>query len=258
MDDNYHSYLNRVAKLTLPDTYATQVNTLQESPKFALQGSQRVPMDFPGYSIITPPANEDAANHSLYENLGQCQEQIVKQVAPDLVALVAPDSFHMTVADLVWDNSYHALADQDPTFEGNLCQQIAAGISGYRATSNEPVRWQVMGLMLRPRAISVSLVPANEESYDRVLAFRRSVYQNPGLMDLGVEQQYHFTGHITIAYFGNVQQGFDRQALSHTLQDLNLQWIEAAPELSFSRVELRKFTDMNTYQRESSWPIANI
>ena len=41
MDDNYHSYLNRVAKLTLPDTYATQVNTLQESPKFKLQGQDR-------------------------------------------------------------------------------------------------------------------------------------------------------------------------------------------------------------------------
>jgi hypothetical protein len=258
MDDNYHSYLNRVAKLTLPDTYATQVNTLQESPKFALQGQQRVPVDFPGYSIITPTANEDTANHSLYENLQQCQEQIVKQVAPDLIALVAPDSFHMTVADLVWDNSYHALADQDPSFEQNLCQQIAVGMSEYTATSIEPVRWQVMGLMLRPRAISVSLVPANEESYDRVLAFRRSVYQNPGLMDLGVEQQYHFTAHITIAYFGNVQQEFDQHAFSHTLQDLNLQWIEAAPELTLSRVELRKFTDMNVYKREENWPMANI
>jgi hypothetical protein len=162
------------------------------------------------------------------------------------------------VADLVWANSYHNLADQDPTFDEKLRQQIAAGIAGYQSTSSEQVRWQIMGLMLRPRAISVSLVPANEESYDRVLAFRRSVYQNPGLMSLGVEQQYHFTAHITIAYFGNVQQEFDRQALSHTLQDLNLQWIEAAPELSFSRVELRKFTDMNNYQREENWPIANI
>jgi hypothetical protein len=258
MDDNYHSYLNRVAKMTLPDTYATQVNTLQESPKFKLQGQQRVPVEFSGYSIITPTANQDAANSKLYENLQQCQEQIAKQVAPDLVALVSPESFHMTVADLIWANSYHNLADHDPSFEDKLHQQIAAGIAGYQSTSAEPVRWQIMGLMLRPRAISVSLVPANEESYDRVLAFRRSVYQNPGLMDLGVEQQYHFTAHITIAYFGNVQQEFDRQALSHTLQDLNIQWIEAAPELSFSRVELRKFTDMNNYQRAENWPIANI
>jgi hypothetical protein len=258
MDDNYHSYLNRVAKLTLPDTYATQVNTLQESPKFALQGQQRVPVSFPGYSIITPTANQDAANNSLYQNLQQCQAQIQKQVAPDFIALVAPDSFHMTVADLVWDNSYHALADHDPDFEANLRQQIAEGIAGYQSTNTQPVRWQVMGLMLRPRAISVSLVPADEESYDRVLAFRRSVYQNPGLMALGVEQQYHFTAHITIAYFGNVQQEFDHKAFSHLLQDLNMQWIESPPEINFSRVELRKFTDMNHYQREENWPVANI
>jgi hypothetical protein len=258
MDDNYHSYLNRVAKMTLPDTYTSQVNTLQESPKFSLQGGQRTPVSFPGYSIITPTANQDAANSSLYENLQQCQAQIAKQVAPDLIALVSPDSFHMTVADLVWDNSYRALADHDPAFEGNLRQQISAGIAGYQATGTEPVCWQVMGLMLRPRAISISLVPADEESYNRVLAFRRSVYQNPGLMALGVEQQYHFTGHITIAYFGNIQQDFDRQGFVHLLQDLNLQWIESPPEIKFSRVELRKFTDMNKYQREENWPVANI
>jgi hypothetical protein len=258
MDDNYHSYLNRVAKLTLPDTYASQISTLQESPKFSLQGQQRVPVSFPGYSIITPTANQDAANSNFYQNLQHCQEQIAKQVAPDMLALVTPDSFHMTVADLVWDNSYHALADHDPSFEDNLRNQIAAGIAGYQSTGTQPVRWQVMGLMLRPRAISVSLVPADEESYDRVLAFRRSVYQNPGLMALGVEQQYHFTAHITIAYFGNVQQEFDQQAFSHLLQDLNMQWIESPPELSLSRVELRKFTDMNSYGREENWPVASI
>jgi hypothetical protein len=257
MDDNYHSYLNRVAKLTLPDTYASQATNLQESPKFLLQGQQRVPASFPGYSIITPTANSDGDNRSLYENLQHCQQTIAKHTPTDFVAMVSPDSFHLTVADLVWDNSYHALADSDPSFEEKLRTQIATGMESYQSTA-KPVQWQIMGLMLRPRAIAVSLVPRNEESYDRIIAFRRSVYQNPGLMSLGVEQQYHFTAHITIAYFGNIQQDFDQPAFCDLLQDINMQWIDAPQEMQISALELRKFTDMNHYQREPQWPVTKI
>jgi hypothetical protein len=258
VDDNFHSYLNRVAKLTLADTYASQISNLQESPKFELQGQQRVPASFPGYSIITPPGAADPSNQDFYASLVECQQQLAKNVAPDLLALVDPASFHMTVADLVWDDSFRTLSGGDPGFEQNLRQRIAEGFQSYQAPDNEPIALQLMGIMLRPRAVAVSLIPAEEKSYDRITAFRRSVYQNPGLMSLGVEQQYHFTAHITIAYFGNVQQEFDREGLSNLLQDLNLQWIDRPPVLQVSQVELRKFTDMTHYLRETDWPTAKI
>jgi hypothetical protein len=258
VDDNFNSYLNRVAKLTLPDTYASQINTLQESPKFELQGQKRVPASFPGYSIITPPAQDDLENQSFHSNLHECQQQIAKNVASDFVALVDPDSFHVTIADLVWDHTYTALVSRDPSFEEKLRQQIAQGFQSYQQPTKEPVRWQIMGLMLRPRAIAISLVPVDEASYDRITAFRRSVYQNPGLMGLGVEQQYHFTAHVTIAYFGNVQQDFDRAGFSDMLQDINLQWIDRPQSMNISQVELRKFSDMTHYEREADWPTVMI
>ncbi|MEO1378556.1 MAG: DUF1868 domain-containing protein, partial [Cyanobacteria bacterium J06635_10] len=34
MDDNYQTYMNRVARMTLPEAYASQVQYLKESPKF--------------------------------------------------------------------------------------------------------------------------------------------------------------------------------------------------------------------------------
>jgi hypothetical protein len=115
-----------------------------------------------------------------------------------------------------------------------------------------------MGLMLRPRAIAVSLVPCDENSYDRMIAYRRTIYQNPGLMDLSIEQQYYFTAHITIAYFGNVAQSFDRTNFSKVLQDINMQWIDQPQELSISQVELRSFSDMSNYHRETDWPVVKL
>lgn len=258
MDDNFHSYLNRVAKLTLPDTYSSSINHLQESPKFEATAQGRVPASFPGYSIISPPAPLDGDNQDFYGALQTCQQQMVKNLPPDLVALVDPASFHVTLADLVWDNSYLALTSNDAHFEENLRAQIALGFQNHVAPTDTPTRWQLMGLMLRPRAIAVSLIPADEESYERIVAFRRSVYQNPGLIALGVEQQYHFTAHITLAYFGNVQQEFDRQAFSEMLQDLNLQWLDRPPLMTISKGELRKFTDMTHYLREADWPVVTV
>ncbi|HLO47612.1 MAG TPA: DUF1868 domain-containing protein, partial [Kamptonema sp.] len=37
MDDTYQAYVNRAARLTLLDTYKSQVEHIQESPKFKLQ-----------------------------------------------------------------------------------------------------------------------------------------------------------------------------------------------------------------------------
>jgi hypothetical protein len=258
VDDNYHSYLNRVAKLTMPATYTSQVNNLQESPKFKLQSHQRVPESFPGYSVITPPAAADVANQAFYQNLQDCQQQLAKSLEPDLIALVAPESLHLTIADLIWDQSYTAAVNADADFEVKLRQQITESFKSYQDSSPTPVRWQIMGLMLRPRAIAISLVPCDENSYDRVTAFRRTIYQNPGLMALSIEQQYYFTAHITIAYFGNVAQTFDRPNFSHLLQDINLQWIDKPQEMSISPVELRHFSDMTSYHREADWPVVNL
>jgi hypothetical protein len=258
VDDNYHSYLNRVAKLTMPATYDSQVNNLQESPKFKLHGHQRLPEKFPGYSVITPPAAEDGVNQAFYQNLQDCQQQLVKNLEPDLIALVEPESLHLTVADLIWDQSYTAAVQADADFEVKLRQEIADSCKSYQESTATTVRWQIMGLMLRPRAIAVSLVPCDENSYDRMIAYRRTIYQNPGLMDLSIEQQYYFTAHITIAYFGNVAQSFDHANFSKVLQDINTQWIDQPQELSISQVELHSFSDMSNYHREADWPVVKL
>ncbi|MCZ0900644.1 DUF1868 domain-containing protein, partial [Microcoleus sp. HI-ES] len=70
MDDTYQAYVNRVARMTLLDSYKSQVEHIQESPKFKPdEAGRRDPVPFPGYSVITPPAGEDAENAAFYSNL---------------------------------------------------------------------------------------------------------------------------------------------------------------------------------------------
>lgn len=257
MDENYQTYLNRAMRLTLPEAYRSQIQYIQESAKFRPHpehGHEAVP--FPGFSVITPPGQEDVENSGFYTRLKDYQQQIAAALGPDLLAPVPADSFHMTLADLIWDSAYRD-ARQHPDFDRKLqdciqqifqqCQPISQGQS---------ISFQAIGLMVMTRAIAVCLAPTDEASYDRLLKFRRALYQNQELIGLGIEQQYYFTPHITLGYFGAIPASEALPALGEQCSALNQSWLDREPQ-SFlvQRAELRKFDDMTHYYREADWTV---
>ncbi|KJH73548.1 DUF1868 domain-containing protein [Aliterella atlantica] len=256
MDDNYQTYLNRVAKSALPETYKSQLQHIQASPKFQpLPDGRRKAVAFPGYTVMTPPAEEDAQNTALYQSLEKCQQQLL-QFTDNLIVPVPPSSFHLTLADLIWENAYQYAQENTEKFELQLHSAIAKIFEQFpQITDNNPIRWQILGLLIMPRAIGVALVPQNEIAYNRILQLRRAIYQSPELTALGMEQHYHFTAHITLGYFGEVTPELDRDRLSTTIAELNYQCLENTPELSIYRAELRKFDDMTRYYREQNWTV---
>lgn len=262
MDETYQTYLNRVARLTLPETYKTQLQHIQESPKFKLlpDGSNEA-APFPGYTVCTPTWEEDSLNSEFYNCMQEIQQQLVQQLAPGFMITVPPESFHLTLADLIWDSAYRAVEQENPHFEKQLQERIQESFKKYPSSLSigKPIEWQILGLMIRPRAIAVCLAPKDENSYRRMLELRRCIYQNSGLMALGIEQQYHFTSHITLGYFGNIAADLDRDHLCQTLLQLNR---EALPmeliALYVQQAQLRKFDDMMHYYRQPDWPIVEF
>ena len=268
MDDTYQTYVNRVIQITRPETYRSQLQHIQKSAKFQPQSSEKgwQAAPFPGYTVITPPWIEDQENTPFYNNLKEYQQQLVEQLDPVSLVPVPPDSFHLTLADLIWDSAYRH-ANENPEFEGQLRDRIARILQQYQpsAVDVSPVRLQLLGLMVMTRAIGVCLAPKDEESYERIVRFRRAIYQDPGLMALGIEQQYHFTAHVTLGYFVGIPSDLEPETvgsadvvpqLSNTLNQLNEQWMEwDSQELLVQRAELRKFDDMTRYYREPDWPV---
>lgn len=244
--------------MTLPEAYRSQAQYIQASPKFYKAHSDAAyePKPFPGYSIITPPWADDTENSDIYRQLQTLQETIDRQLPPDLFVPLPPDSFHMTLADLIWDSAFYH-ANENPEFEAQLRDRIAQSFALCQPQMARPLQWQAIGLVLMPRALGIALAPKDEYSYDQVFKLRRSIYQNSDLIGLGIEQQYHFTGHITLGYFGNAAANPEGLDLSTILDSLNNQWLSAAPSavLSVHRAELRKFDDMTRYYREADWPV---
>ncbi len=256
MDESYQEYINRVARLTLPSACAMQLQSIQHSPKF-VAGK---PVSFPGYSVITPLAGEDSANKDFYAQLETLQQQLLEQIGKDFFIPLPPASFHFTLADLIWDESYRQAVAANPNFNQELQQQIAASFQEYQSESNhEPLTWQLWGIITRPRAIMACLVPKDQASYEAVIGLRRSLYQNSGLIGLGIEQQYDLTAHITLGYFGQIPDSLNRDRLCIILSQINDRLIERElPKFTIKQAELRKFEDMVQYSREADWAIVNF
>jgi hypothetical protein len=260
LDDNYQVYINRVARMMLPEAYRSQVQHIQPSPKFRREQTtgeyQATP--FPGYSVITPPWQEERDNLSLYESLLKLQQQLVQHLPASLFIPVPAKSFHMTLADLIWDGAFRH-ANENPDFQAQLRNCIAKSFE-HCQQGPRPVVWQLVGLIIMPRALGVGLLPKNEESYERILQLRRAIYQNPSLIALGIDQQYHLTAHITLGYFGDEASETDRNSLEEVIERLNQEWLSTPDSRLFSihQAELRKFDDMTCYLREPDWPVLTL
>ncbi|MBK1987727.1 DUF1868 domain-containing protein [Sphaerospermopsis aphanizomenoides BCCUSP55] len=257
MDDNYQTYLNRVARMTLPESYKTQVQHIQESYKFKLHAGVRQPTSFPGYTLITPPAEEDTQNADFYNQIKTYQRSLLElPVNCDLIVPVPPASFHLTVADLIWDHAFIHATEKNPQFEQELNSCLGNLFDQYQQLRNKapnPISWQMLGLIVMPRAVGVCLIPKDERCYEEIIQLRRLIYQNRKLMGLGIEQHYNFTAHITLGYFGEIPTELDRIKLSDQLSELNQQWLLNFPEILIHRAELRKFDNMTKYYRQPEW-----
>lgn len=254
MDESYQDYINRVTRSTLPATCSTQLQIIQESPKFEAGKAKY----FPGYTVITPPASEDKLNSDFYQKIANIQQQLEQQLPRDFFAVLTPDSFHITLADLIWDDNFNRAVAENPDFETKLREAIAESFQQDKEIDNstQAIFWQLWGIVIRPRAVMACLVPKERDSYDRIAKLRRCIYQNPTLMALGIEQQYNFTAHITLGYFGKIPADLNRDRLCITLSQINDRLVETdLPPFEIDRAELRKFDNMIDYYRQPGWAV---
>lgn len=247
--------------MMLPEMYRSQVQHIQSSPKFeaSSEGGSRA-VNFPGYTVMTPVAEEDLPNQEFYQQLNLYQQQLLQlPLDSQLIVPVPPASFHLTLADLIWDSAF-LYAKEDAAFELQLRDRIAHIFQKFQRLlpQTSPLRWQVLGLLVMPRAVAACLIPKDENSYERLIQFRRTIYQDPQLTRLGIEQHYHFTAHITLGYFGDLAADLDRDRLSDIFSKVNQQWREKPLEILIHRAELRKFDNMTYYYRESDWAVLDF
>ncbi|NEO27927.1 MAG: DUF1868 domain-containing protein, partial [Kamptonema sp. SIO4C4] len=189
------------------------------------------------------------------------QEQLLGEINTEMIIPIPPESFHLTIADLIWEDTYRDAVAKDEKFDEKLRDRIATSFRQYeqKYQNPHPVQLQILGFTLRPRTLSVALLPKSEEAYQKLLHLRRAIYQNPDLIALGIEQQYPYTAHITLGYFGTNPENLDRDRIAKTLDRLNDAELDRDPDLlTLQQAELHKFSDMTHYYRETNFPVVKL
>ncbi|MGD1904132.1 MAG: DUF1868 domain-containing protein [Geitlerinemataceae cyanobacterium] len=257
MDDSYQAYLERLAKMVRPDSYHSTLQYLRKSPKFArmADGTDRA-VSFPGYTLISPTSEDDPANAGAYAAIDAAYADLLTRLPADWIIGLPLASYHMTIADLIWDSAYRDLS-HSPDYDTKLRDRLGDLFSevGPQVVGPKPVSWQVLGFVAMPRAIAVALVPVDDVSYRRTVRVRRSIYQDSAMVGLGIDQQYHFTAHVTLGYFGEIPADLDRLSIAAQLEAANERFSREKVVLSLDRAELRRFEDMVAYTREEGWPV---
>ncbi len=250
MDGNYQEYINRVVQMTMPANYKQQLANIQPSPKF----NNGVAVEFPGYSIITPPWKDDEFNDEFYQHLKEVQKQLKDSLPEGLFLIVPPESFHITLADLIWDKDYIAATKENEKFDELLIAEIGKIFEeSQKLPPPESLELELLGISIFPRAIAVCLAPT-EASYNYIIEIRKMIYQNEQIIKLGIEQQYEFAAHITLGYFGKSSKEFNVEEVEQKIVKINDELAEKKlPPFRLKQWELRKFTDMTNYIREEDW-----
>ncbi|XTZ11913.1 MAG: DUF1868 domain-containing protein, partial [cyanobacterium endosymbiont of Rhopalodia inflata] len=168
---------------------------------------------------------------------------------------------HLTLADLIWDKSYQEAVQDSPNFDQKIKVYMEESFKNYQKVELEKneTQWQLLGLLVFPRALVVGLVPCDELSYKKIVQLRRSIYQNMDLIALGIEQQYYFTAHISLGYFTENIYELDRDYLASVLTTFDDKCLEAEPKvLTIRQVELRKFEDMTNFLPRDNNPMVEL
>jgi hypothetical protein len=253
MDDNYQVYVNRVAQMTLPNNYKQQLQNIQTSAKF----TRGKPGYFPGYSIITPTWEDETDNEEFYRQLESRQQELSRKLDSKFFIPIPPSSFHLTIADLIWEQSYLNALAENAEFDRQLLEEIKVIFQQYQESlaANNSLELDLLGLSIFTRAVAVCLAPT-ETGYQQIVELRRQIYQNQKIINLGIEQQYHFTAHITLGYFGEISSQKTDDKVEDILTSINEQWLEKQPPIfTIHQLEIRKFDDMMSYYRQPDWPV---
>lgn len=245
MNTSYQSYVNKVIQMALAANYKQQLKFIQSSPKFNRGKAE----EFPGYTIMTPLAKEDKFNQQINKSLEELQKQIKEQLNSNFLVAVPPETFHITVADLIWDKTYINAVKENHNFDKLLVEEISNifAKSEVIVANVDSLDLEVLGISIFPRAIAVCFIPT-EESYEILIKLRQLIYQNEQIINLGIEQQYDFVGHLTLGYFDDIPEDLDYEKVESIIKNANNQWIaNDLPMFNIKQWELRKFSDMVTY-----------
>ena len=197
---------------------------------------------------MTPTGQLDQSAVNLYENLEQVATPLCSAYSDSLIQ-VDPVLYHVTGADLIAGQRYDLLtkSKSDRLYDELFDHLARLQREVDPRTTQHALKWSLAGVALLHTALVALFIPCSVEAYHRLCTWRRSIYHDEQLSDLGIRPPRPLLLHVTLAYYSELISDNDGLEMQVRLTNQTLKSREQFWELDVSSLQLHHFEDMNTF-----------
>lgn len=254
-DKSFHDYQQQLEAKLMKSTIRETIEQLRPKELFTKdhQGEWQ-PHRHAGYTIITPNFTDEVDNVKAYVRLGDAQQQLIRNLDPSRYVLAPISAFHQTIARLISGPAYeNQIMGRDQLLIDALSQELKQ-FPKYRL-----IKMTIRGIsVLAGGFIAALLETANEDEYHRLISFRKLLYSNEVLKNLGVEPKRSFVGHVTLAYLQAPLNQENGNQLLANVQMINQRYFSTPIPFDITRAEVRKFDNYLAFYRKPNWPLVQF
>lgn len=179
--------------------------------------------------------------------VGEIQDLLYRNCAEILAARLDPDTFHITLHDLVSGMPGGGLTERIRAVRDRAAEQ-----AGWLAGGNETVRLRSTALFNMVRtSIVLGFAPADEYSCMKLMDWYGSFQEI-------VRLDYPLTPHVTVAYFRPCAMTSGQVDMLRTVTERVNQQEKLTVEILANTMEYQEFSDMNHYWRAEPMPTFSV
>lgn len=226
---------------------------LKKAQKFEFKNSKWHPLSYPGFAIVSM-VNSNPDNDGLSKELSSIQLRLAKAAEiPAKMYLLPSASFHQTMANTLSAERFEkhivkpGLVKAFPGMVEQAMQEIPVSLE------TTPIAMEIIGLSIFSGAIGL-LGDFSASDFQRINAFRDSIYSSSVLQEVGIRRTRPFIGHITLAYLEDELTSVEKDRLWKVCYMINQQLSEKKLTFQISNTELRRYDHLAEFRREALFP----
>jgi len=253
MEMNYVDYLKHVENVLKEETIRKCVSQMKTVGKFQ-ESSDGLwePVQYSGYTLITPTLLDDRENTAFYRILCGIREELFWNILVPGIVWAPTIALHLTIGRLISGDVFanRVMNSREEALLFALSQLFS------QISSSSSLKYEVKGLSVSPQGIIAAIVsPITEDDYQRLQGFRDYLYTDKVIKHLGVERKSSFQGHITLFYIEEELSEKDQKMLTDAVTDINKRFFIKPLLFNLTQAEVRKFDNFSEFYRRDHWPV---
>ncbi|MCX5698008.1 MAG: DUF1868 domain-containing protein, partial [Candidatus Omnitrophica bacterium] len=202
---------------------------------------QHQALPYPGYSVISWCYGGSSAYQGLAGLQADLKGALRNEGLEEILAFVEPQSFHLTIHDLVSGQRFMALDEQA---RQDLIMRINRAFKRIKQEGLLPVRAEVKGLGTFDRVVLIALVDIRNDDLKKIARIQKIISEETGIV-----LRLPYTGHVTLGYFtGRENEGLSVEAYQRLIEKLAAYRDRSFGPISIDHLELSYFPDINVFR----------